>query len=156
MLQCTGTQSSTTVSAYIKSKQLLLFFFACCSVVCAICWRLKLPQIDFCHEQIAPEHDKLGANPTSRMREHPVNGANMRPRKHEPLKQCWVHAGPPSTTSAQYWHNIDSMSGVCWVVKIWGNCRESWARLCLIQLWNGLWSVVYQSLTVLLWVLITQ
>ena len=35
------------------------------------------------------------------------------PRKHETLNQCWFN-GPPSTTSAQYWTKIGSMSRVCW------------------------------------------
>ena len=32
----------------------------------------------------------------------------------ETLNQCWVNAGPPSTTSGQHWPNIGSMYRVCW------------------------------------------
>ena len=37
-----------------------------------------------------------------------------RPSKHKTFNQCWFNVGPPSTTTAQHWTNIGSMSRVCW------------------------------------------
>ena len=35
--------------------------------------------------------------------------------KQETSTQCWTNVDPPSTTLAQHWTNIGSMSLVCWV-----------------------------------------
>ena len=40
------------------------------------------------------------------------------PNKHETSTQCWANVGPPSTTLAQHWSSIGSMSRVYWFAWI--------------------------------------
>ena len=73
--------------------------------------------------------------------------AHISPSKHETLNQCWVNAGPTSTTSARHWPDIGSMSRVCWAGMRWvmmalssrhfgpGGGRELWIPVMEMK-WN--------------------
>ena len=43
-----------------------------------------------------------------------VNVFQFYPSRHKKLKQCWLTAGPPSTTLDQHSTDIDSTSCACW------------------------------------------
>ena len=43
---------------------------------------------------------------------------HRRPSKNETINQCWVNAGPTSTTSDQHWPSIGSMPRDCWAVGV--------------------------------------
>ena len=72
--------------------------------------------------------------------------------KHETSTQCWTNIGPPSTTLAQHWSNIGSMSRACWDIPWFGNQKveiitrisrayTTWAtsKRTRIRWWSRLW-----------------
>ena len=44
--------------------------------------------------------------------------------KHETLTQCWFNVGPSSTTLAQHWTSIESISCVFWVETLYWHSRH--------------------------------